>query len=97
MADISDNLAENAAAPRRAQGDSGSMEQHSLPDQIAADKYLLAKQAMKNRALGIRYVQLRPDPHPDAPLVSPGEQRHDCESTTNARRASSGIVWARSF
>ena len=38
-------IRDNAAGPRRAQGDSGSAEQHPLPDQIAADRYLASKQA----------------------------------------------------
>ena len=32
MADIEDTLAEVAAAPRKAQGDMGSVENHSIPD-----------------------------------------------------------------
>jgi len=36
----------NAAGPRRAKGDSGEIEQHSLADQIAADKYLQSTAAM---------------------------------------------------
>ncbi len=59
MADISDNLEDNAAAPKRASGDTGSAEQHSLPDQIAADEYLASKKAAR-RGLGIRQVKLIP-------------------------------------
>ena len=65
MADISDNLAENAAAPKRAQGDAGSAEQHSLPDQIAADSYLRSIGALKKRRLGYRRVQLVPGGNAD--------------------------------
>lgn len=44
MADtIGEQIEDSALGPRRAQGDMGSVEQHSLPDQIAADKYLLSK------------------------------------------------------
>jgi hypothetical protein len=35
----SDQIKTNAAAPRRVAGDQGSAEQHSIPDQIAADEY----------------------------------------------------------
>ena len=34
MADIDDTLAEVAAAPRKATGDMGSVENHSIPDLI---------------------------------------------------------------
>jgi hypothetical protein len=58
--DLKDSIAENAQGPRRAQGDSGSMEQHSLPDQIAADKYLASKQALQRRTPPIKMFKLRP-------------------------------------
>ncbi len=38
--DLDDTIEQNAKGPAKASGDSGSMEQHSLPDQIAADRYL---------------------------------------------------------
>lgn len=61
MADeIEDAIAENAAGPKKAGGDQGSMEQHSLPDQIAADKYLAGKAAIKKNTLGIRRVKTEP-------------------------------------
>ena len=43
--DLADEILENAEGPKRAAGDSGSIEQHSLPDQIAADRYLKSKTA----------------------------------------------------
>ena len=60
MAENLDNtIRENASGPRRARGDSGEMEQHGLSDQIAADRYLNSKQAIKN-GLGIRKSKLVP-------------------------------------
>ena len=53
-------IRENAAGPKRVQGDSGSMEQHSLQDQIAADKYLASKEAVR-RGIGIKTVKISPD------------------------------------
>ncbi len=48
MADsLDDTIRENAQGPAKASGDSGSMEQHKLPDQIAADRYLASKTASK--------------------------------------------------
>ena len=61
---MSDNLdttiRDNAANPKRASGDSGSVEQHSLADQIAADKHLASKEAAVTSGLGIRRVKLSP-------------------------------------
>ncbi|OPZ22723.1 MAG: hypothetical protein BWZ02_03379 [Lentisphaerae bacterium ADurb.BinA184] len=53
-------IQESAAGPRKAAGDSGSMEQHSLPDQIAADKYLESKKASRAKGLGIKLVKIAP-------------------------------------
>ena len=60
MAENLDNtIHQNASGPKRARGDSGEMEQHSLSEQIEADRYLNSKQAMKN-GLGIRKSKLVP-------------------------------------
>ena len=53
-------LEENAAGPKKASGDVATVEQHSLPDQIAADRYLCTKKAARSRGLGIRFGKLRP-------------------------------------
>ena len=53
-------LADNAKGPKKAQGDAGSVEQHPLPDQIAADRYLASKQAMKSKMKGLRLSKLVP-------------------------------------
>lgn len=61
MADDLDNsIQQNAAGPRKASGDSGSVEQHSLPDQIAAYKFGEAKKATRAKGLGIKLVKLSP-------------------------------------
>lgn len=57
-------IADNAQGPKKAQGDSGSVEQHPLPDQIAADRYLAAKRAVRSRSKGIQITPLLP---PGAP------------------------------
>ena len=56
--DLSTNIQTNAQGPRKAAGDSGSMEQHSLTDQIAADKYLESKKASRASGLGIKLVHI---------------------------------------
>lgn len=57
---IADTIQQNAQGPKRAKGDNTEMEQHSLPDQIAAEKFLAAKQAMKNPAKGFTRVKIVP-------------------------------------
>ena len=53
-------IRENAAGPKKASGDTGSIEQHPLADQIAADRYLASKQAARSKGLGIRLAKLVP-------------------------------------
>ena len=57
---IEDNIRENAQGPRRASGDSGSVEQHSLTEQMAADRYLASKEAAKRKGMGIRVGKMIP-------------------------------------
>ena len=57
---LDNQLRENASGPKRASGDSGSIEQHALADQIAADRYLASKQAARSKGLGIRIANLVP-------------------------------------
>jgi hypothetical protein len=58
--DLEQTISENAQSPAKASGDAGSMEQHSLPDQIAADRYLESKKAAKKKGLGIGLKKLVP-------------------------------------
>jgi len=61
MTEPLDNTIEtNASGPRRASGDSGSVEQHGLADQIAADKYLESKKASRSQGLGIKLAKISP-------------------------------------
>jgi len=53
-------ISDNASGPRRASGDGGSIDQHSLPDQIAADKYLESKKASRSKGLGIKLAKISP-------------------------------------
>ena len=57
---LDEQIRDNAAGPKRAKGDSAEVEQHSLPDQIAADKYLASKQASRKKGLGIALKKLSP-------------------------------------
>jgi len=58
---LDDALRENALGPKRAQGDSGSVEQHPLTEQIEADRYLASKAAAKKK-FGVKLTK----------VVSPG-------------------------
>lgn len=60
MAELDDTIRENAKGPAKAAGDAGSIEQHKLPDQIAADRHLAAKDAVKSPRRGLRFNKLVP-------------------------------------
>ena len=48
---IEDAIKRNASGPKSAEVDGQKVEQHSLPDQIAADEYLASKKAVKSSGL----------------------------------------------
>jgi len=59
--DLKDAIKQNAEGPKRASGDAGSVDQHSLADQIEADKYLAGKEAVsKNPAKAFTRVKVVP-------------------------------------
>ncbi|MBX3387173.1 MAG: hypothetical protein KF768_11430 [Phycisphaeraceae bacterium] len=58
--DLDQAIRDNAGGPARVQGDSGSVQQHSLKDQIEADRYLASKDAAKNPARALRLTRLIP-------------------------------------
>ena len=57
---IDESIEANATAPKKVSGDSGSVEQHGLPDQIAAEKFLQSKKATRTKGLGIRLQKISP-------------------------------------
>ena len=57
---LEDSIRENALKPAKATGDSGSVEQHPLHDQIEADRYLSSKKAAKAKGLGLRLTKIVP-------------------------------------
>lgn len=57
---IEQSIRDNAAGPAEAHGDSGGMKQHSLKDQIEADRYLASKEAAKKKHRGLRLSRLSP-------------------------------------
>lgn len=58
--EIKDAIESNATGPKRASDGAGSVEQHSIQDQIAADKHLASKEALKKKTLGLRFSKLVP-------------------------------------
>lgn len=58
--DLEQTIRDNAAGPAKAAGDSGSVEQHSLRDQIEADRYLASKQVAKTPTKSLRLTRLIP-------------------------------------
>jgi hypothetical protein len=56
--DLENTIRTNAEGPAEAHGDAGGMKQHSLPDQIAADKYLAGKRATANPAKAFVRVKM---------------------------------------
>jgi len=57
---IDESIEANATTPKKVSGDSGSVEQHGLPDQIAAEKFLQSKKATRTKGLGIRLQKISP-------------------------------------
>ena len=58
--DLQDAIRTNAEGPSEAHGDAGGMKQHSLPDQIEADKYLAGTRAMTSPGLGLKMAKIVP-------------------------------------
>ena len=58
--DLQDTIRENAQGPAKAIGDSGSIEQHKLADQIDANRYLSAKQVALSQRRGLTFIKLVP-------------------------------------
>jgi len=66
--DLTDEIIENAAGPRSATVSGNSAQQHSLPDQIAADRYTRSQAAAKAGGPGIKFFKIIP---PGATDVQP--------------------------
>jgi len=58
--DLKEVIKENAEGPESAESDGVRVKQHSLKDQIEADKYLAAKETARSNRLGIRLVKIVP-------------------------------------
>jgi hypothetical protein len=58
--ELDDTIRQNATGPARASVDGQSVDQHSLADQIAADRYLASKKASRKAGLGVKTTKLIP-------------------------------------
>jgi hypothetical protein len=58
--DLKDEIRDNAQGPAKVTGDAGSVEQHKLTEQIAADKHLASKEAVATPKRGLRFNSLVP-------------------------------------
>jgi len=58
--ELDETIRTNAVGPKSVSGDSGSVQQHSIPDQIAADRYLASKKASRAKGLGVRMTKVVP-------------------------------------
>lgn len=58
--EIQQAIEENATQPRRGNVDGVDIEQHPLPDQIEADRYLASKNAMSVATRGLRFNVIKP-------------------------------------
>jgi len=56
--ELDNTIRDSANQPARASGDSGSVEQHKLTDQIEADKYLASKAASRRSSWPLRLFKL---------------------------------------
>lgn len=57
---LDEAIRQNAQGPAKAAGDSGSVEQHKLSEQIEADRYLAGKAAAKGKRRGLVFNKLVP-------------------------------------
>ena len=58
--DLTSKIQQSAASPKKATADGVSVEQHSIADQIAADKHVASKAATRRRGLGLKLNKISP-------------------------------------
>lgn len=59
--DLTETIRDNAQGPSSATNDQGTFTQHSLPDQIEADRHIKSTDAVKKRpARGLRFNKFIP-------------------------------------
>ena len=60
MDDLTDAIEDLAQNPRKVTGDAGSVEEHSIPDLIQADRYGKAQSGADKPHRGLRFTKFVP-------------------------------------
>lgn len=60
MAETEDTILQNALEPKHVSGDTGSVTQHSIKDQIAAEEYKIKKTNSRRRGFPIKICRIVP-------------------------------------
>ena len=55
---LTETIVKKATGPKSAEVDGQRVEQHTLTEQIAADKYLASKDAVKRRGSGLKFSKM---------------------------------------
>ena len=55
---VTETIVKNAVGPKSAEVDGQRVEQHTLTEQIAADKYLASKEAVKRRGSDLKFSKM---------------------------------------
>lgn len=69
--DVKDAIEENAQGPKSAKSDVGEVRQHSLKDQIQADRYLASRAPRRHPLRSLRFTKVSPTPHERAKADRP--------------------------
>jgi hypothetical protein len=80
VADPLDQLTSDAARPKKAKTETAEVERHSLPDQIAAAKFILGQAAGRNPSRGLRFNKFKPPGMVPGVSVSPDGDPAEIES-----------------
>lgn len=60
MGELEDEIRENLSKPKRAKGDQGEMEAHSLKDQVEAAKFLSSDTVAEKPHRALKYARIKP-------------------------------------
>jgi hypothetical protein len=58
MSDLEQKIKDNASGPKSAESDGQKVEQHSIADQIEADRYLNSKAAVRKTGSGLKISKM---------------------------------------
>ena len=93
---ITNAIRENALGLKKASNDAGSVEQHSIPDQIAAERFNASKEAMSRRHRGVRIWRIVP-PAAGGPARWAGLQTSSGGAPADPRPRCPRIMWVEAM